>query len=115
MIKKIKIYSDLNDEKTYAYCTYELHRDHGNHIESFRIDLLFTDNVTGKGDFKAGMPVYHVIMTQSVLSTQPSTRGRPEPIVFNFTSYAYDQHTILDLIGDCPEHRDFLAQVGIHE
>ncbi len=114
MIEHFKIYTDLDDDKTYAYCTYNLIRNHGLHKECIRIDLLFTDVESGSQDFKAGMPVYEIRFIQSIESKRNDTQ-RVEPAVFNYVSRGYDQHTILDLIGDCPEHREFLAQVGIHD
>lgn len=114
MIKNLEIYTDLDDDKTYAYCTYNLFRNHRLHKESIRIDLIFTDIVSGSQDFKAGMPVYDVRFTQSIESKRDQLQ-RVEPTVFTYVSRGYDQHTIIDLIGDCPEHRDFLAQVGIHD
>lgn len=112
MIKYLKIYTDLSDDKTYAYCTYELHRNYGKHIEQVRIDLLYTENVTDKEDFKAGMPVYDVRMNRVVID---HTSRSSDPIVFNHFAYAYDQFSILGLIGDFPEHRYFLNQIGIQE
>lgn len=115
MIKNFKIFAEPNDNKTYAYCTYDLLRNRGQHKESFRIELLFTDVETSKDDFKAGMPVYEIQLTQSIESRRFKTDRAPEPIVFGFVSRGFDQHTILEFIGDSPEHRDFLAQVGIHD
>ncbi|KJU79195.1 hypothetical protein N619_13885 [Ectopseudomonas oleovorans] len=115
MIKNLKIFTDLNDDKTYAYCTYDLMRNRGLHKESFRIELLFTDIETGKNDFKAGKPVYDIRFLQSIESRRLKFERIPEPITFGYVSRGYDQHTILDFIGDSPEHRDFLAQVGIHD
>lgn len=113
MIKNFKIYSDLYDDKTYAYCTYNLHRNRGNHIESFKIELLYTDRTTGKDDFKAGQPVYDLTLSQKIVADQGNRNQ--DPLVFVYKSHGYDQHTILDFIGDCPEHRDFLKHVGIHD
>lgn len=112
MIKHLKIYTDLNDDKTYAYCTYDLHRNYGKHIEQVRIDLLYTDKVTGNEDFKAGMPVYDVRMNRVIIDHTSLNSNR---LVFNHFAHAYDQFSILGLIGDFPEHRDFLNQIGIQE
>ncbi|WP_271007084.1 hypothetical protein [Pseudomonas aeruginosa] len=115
MIKNFKIYTDLNDGKTYAYCTYDLIRNRKLHTESFRIDLLFTDKDTPPDYFKPNIPVYDLLFTQTIESRQGKSDFSREPVVFSYKSYGYDQHTILEFIGDSPEHRDFLEQVGIHD
>ncbi len=115
MIKNLKIYTDLNDDERYAYCTYDLMRNRGLHKESFKIELLFTDAETDKNDFKAGLPIYEIRMVQSIESKRRKTDTSSKTVDFGYSSRGYDQHTILDFIGDCPEHRDFLAQVGIHD
>lgn len=115
MIKNFKIYTDLNDDKTYAYCTYELFRNRGQHKESFKIQLLFTDVETDKDDYKAGLPIYEIQLTQTIESKRFKIDKDPMPVVFGFVSRGYDQHTILDFIGDSAEHREFLDQVGIHD
>lgn len=114
MIKNFKIYTDVNDDKTYAYCTYDLIRNRGWHKESFRIELLYTDHESGPQDFKPGMPMYNLRFTQTIYKNS-KTHIDSDPTVFDYESYGYDQHTILDFIGDSPEHRDFLEQVGIHD
>jgi len=115
MIKNFKIYTDLNDDKTYAYCTYDLLRNRKLHKESFRIDILYTDKDTEPDYFKPNIPVYDLHLTQTITSKRHDTDIHPDQAVFSYVSYGYDQHTILEFIGDSPEHRDFLTQVGIHD
>lgn len=112
MITSIKIYSDPSDQDIYAYCTYTLLRNRGKHTEDFRLELRYTDRVSGEGDFKSGMPIYDLYFKQRILDYWNSPH---KELVLEYTSHGYDQHTILEFFGDSPEHRDFLAQVGIHD
>lgn len=112
MIKSLRIYTDFNDDKIYAYCTYSLHRNRGKHIEYFKIELHYTDRVTGQDEYTPGQPVYNLTLSQKIV---PDQSNRYKEATFEYNSHGYDQHTILDFIGDCPEHRDFLKQVGIHD
>lgn len=117
MIHKFEIFTDINDNKTYAYCTYELFRNRGRHREQFRIDLLFTDELSGDRDAKSGVPIYEVSMKQRITSVDEplgSVLNSPAA-VFEFQHKGYDLESILKVIGDTREHRDFLEQVGIHD
>lgn len=115
MIKNLNIYTDLNDDKTYAYCTYDLIRCHKKHIENFRIDLFYTERETDRTFPKAGQPIYDVEFKQTILSDFIQLRHRSEPIVFHRESYGYDMLSILEVVGDTREHRDFLSQVGFND
>lgn len=117
MIHKFEIFTDLDDNATYAYCTYELFRNRGRHREQFRIDLLFTDELSSDRDTKSGMPIYEVRMKQRITSVDiPNGAFLHSPsAVFEFQYRGYDLNSILKVIGDTSEHREFLAQVGIHD
>ncbi|MFI8581046.1 hypothetical protein [Ectopseudomonas khazarica] len=71
--------------------------------------------MTTENDYKPGLHIYEISMLQSIESRRLKIDPLPEPVTFGFVSRGYDQHTILEFIGDSPEHRDFLAQVGIHD
>lgn len=108
----LKIYTDLPDDITYTYCTYSKSRGLGLFVEEVRIDLLYTDRTSGPDDFIPDAPIYDVVFSQKIFQTIDRSHERVEIADINVRNIAYDYLSILNLIGDGLEHREFLTQVG---